>query len=486
MNIKLLFRTVRHLKVTQIVHQVKNRIYKAKYVPKSAPAHTIPVLEIEPIPRYKSMDGEKFTFLNLTHHFTDWNFLGNGTLFTYNQNYFDFINTDDIETDEACRWIDRFIADQPSITWGMDPYPIALRSINWMKFFCKHPECVTKKREDTLWSQLCLLEEKLEYHLLGNHLLEDSYTLYIGGCYFNNIPLKQKGYKILIAQLKEQTLPDGAHYEQSPMYHCILLDRLLDCVNFGSTDKLRIIAQKQLGWLEAICYKDGSWPMFNDAALGIAPTPCQIFNYARRLGLSWGVGTLKESGYRKLSDSTVEAFVDCGHITATYQPGHSHADALNYELRINGTPVVVDTGISTYDKTPRRQFERSTIAHNCVSVNGKNSDEVWGGFRVGRHCNVKIVHEAHDKIEVYHDGFGKSCSRSFFLMNGIFTIVDKYDGDAISYIHLAAGADPGRVKIEGASSIEIQDSNYSVEYNRFIDNKTIAIHFNGIVKYSIS
>lgn len=144
MNIKLLFRTVRHLKVTQIVHQVKNRIYKAKYVPKSAPAHTIPVLEIEPIPRYKSMDGEKFTFLNLTHHFTDWNFLGNGTLFTYNQNYFDFINTDDIETDEACRWIDRFIADQPSITWGMDPYPIALRSINWMKFFCKHPECVTK------------------------------------------------------------------------------------------------------------------------------------------------------------------------------------------------------------------------------------------------------------------------------------------------------------------------------------------------------
>lgn len=71
-------------------------------------------------------------------------------------------------------------------------------------------------------------------------------------------------------------------------------------------------------------------------------------------------------------------------------------------------------------------------------------------------------------------------------MNGIFTIVDKYDGDAISYIHLAAGADPGRVKIEGASSIEIQDSNYSVEYNRFIDNKIIAIHFNGTVKYSIS
>ena len=34
-------------------------------------------------------------------------------------------------------------------------------------------------------------------------------------------------------QLEEQILPDGAHYEQSPMYHCILLDRLLDAINIG-------------------------------------------------------------------------------------------------------------------------------------------------------------------------------------------------------------------------------------------------------------
>lgn len=33
-----------------------------------------------------------------------------------------------------------------------------------------------------------------------------------------------------------------------------------------------------------------------------------------------------------------------------YIPGHAHADTFNYELRIDGVPFIVDTGISTYNK----------------------------------------------------------------------------------------------------------------------------------------
>lgn len=485
MNIKLLLHSIGHLTPTQLVFQLKNRLIKAQYVQLSAPEHIILQLKTEPIARYKSLEGEVFSFLNLTHKFTDWNFIGNGTLFSYNQNYFDFINDGYIDSEEVCLWIDRFISDRPSVTWGMDPYPIALRSINWMKFFCKHPECAIEEREDSLWSQLCLLEKKLEYHLLGNHLLEDSYALYIGGCYFKNERMKNRGYKLLMEQLNEQTLVDGAHYEQSPMYHCILLDRLLDCLNFGETKELRSVTQKQLGWLSAICYKDGSWPLFNDAALGIAPTPTKIFDYAKRLGLDWEVNELGASGYRKLTDERMEAIVDCGQITATYQPAHTHADSLNYELRIDGCPIVVDTGISTYDKTSRRQYERSTAAHNCVSVKGRNSDEVWGGFRVGSRCKVFLQKDAPNEIEAYHNGFAKNCYRKFELKDGVFRVEDRYDGEAISYIHLANGVSPNRVKIEGASKVEIVDTKYSVEYNRFIENKTIMIHFNGKCQYTI-
>ena len=485
MNFGLLLHTVLHLKPTQVLFQIKNRIIKAKYIQISAPIHNILELKTTPIARFQSLNGDEFTFLNLTHKFTDWNFVGKGTLFTYNLNYFDSINAEDFKIEEACKWIDKFIKERSAVTWGMDPYPIALRTINWMKFFCKNPSCATKEREDSLWSQLKLLERKLEYHLLGNHLLEDAYALYIGGCYFQNEKLRKKGYKLILKQLNEQTLSDGAHYEQSPMYHCILLDRLLDCINFGDTDELRNIVQKQLGWLDAICYKDGSWPMFNDAALGIAPNVSHIFDYAQRLGILWNTVKLGASGYRKLSDDKIEAIIDCGQITATYQPGHTHADSLNYELKIDGMPIVVDTGISTYDKTSRRQYERSTIAHNCVSANKQNSDEVWGGFRVGKQCKVTVLRDEQNLIEAYHKSFSKKCIRVFELKNGKFNVEDRYEGHAVSYVHLANGIQPERVKIEGATSVEILDTKYSVEYNRFIENKTIAIHFNGVCRYSI-
>lgn len=485
MNINRLLRTVGHLKPIQVAYQLKKRIFTPPYVQKQAPEHVAPVLTTEPIPRNSSLKGDEFTFLNLSHCFTDWNYAGNGALFTYNQNYFDFINASDFDAVGACDWIDKFIADCPSIVCGIDPYPLALRSINWMKFFAKHPECITKEREDSLWSQLCLLEKKLEYHLMGNHLLEDSYALYIGGCYFNNENMRRNGYRILGEQLKEQTLEDGAHYEQSPMYHCILLDRLLDCINFCTTGELESFAQKQLEWLSVICYNDGSWPIFNDAAIGIAPTPVQIFDYAKRLGLVWSRGELGESGYRKLTNGKIEAFVDCGQIAASYQPGHSHADALNYEIRIDGQPVVVDTGISTYDKTSRRLYERSTIAHNCVSVEGRNSDEVWSGFRVGRQCKVSLLKDEKNVIVACHDGFGKKCYRKFELLDDKFCIEDHFDGEAISYVHLADGVNPGRVMIEGASKIDVLDTRYSIEYNRFIENKTLAIHFNGKLRYEI-
>lgn len=491
MNYRLLLHTVSHLRPTQVVFQVKNRLYKTKYVQLSAPAHKMLELKAEPITRFQSLMGEEFIFLNLTHKFTDWNFVGNGTLFTYNQNYFDFINDGVIGAEEACRWIDRFISDRHAITFGMDSYPIALRSINWMKFFCRHPECATKDREDSLWSQLCLLEKKLEYHLLGNHLLEDAYALYIGGCYFQDKRFRSRAYMLLTKQLNEQTLKDGAHYEQSPMYHCILLDRLLDCINFGETEELKAIAAKQLSWLNEICYKDGTWPMFNDASLGIAPTTDQIFDYASKLGIKVQKVQLGDSGYRKITSDNIELLADVGNIAATYQAGHTHADALNYELRIDGKPVVVDTGISTYDKTPRRQFERSSIAHNVVVREGATSDssdscyEVWGGFRVGNRCKTTILQDSATELIALHNGYGVNCQRRWTLGVGCITIEDLFDGNAISYIHLAAGVDPQRVIIDGAESVEILDTQYSVAYNQFINNKTIAIHFKGVCRYSI-
>ena len=298
------------MKYTQVFHQVKYRLMKPAYKVYVAPKGNIPQLKTVPIEKTRCFEGGKFTFLNLEHPFAGWNFTDNGMLWAYNQNYFDWINQEGFAIEEGCDWMDKFIADVKG-GFPMDPYPIALRSINWVKFFCRYPECATKERLDSLYSQVKLLEKKLEYHLLGNHLLEDAYALYINACFFSDDNLYRKASKLLKAQLKEQILPDGAHYEQSPMYHCILLDRLLDCVNIcqgarGMSQEVDLrclseYAERMLGHLESLVWADKTFPLLNDSAYGIAPTPGQIFDYAKRLGIEWVVIPMKESGYRKLS-----------------------------------------------------------------------------------------------------------------------------------------------------------------------------------------
>ena len=485
MNYGLLFRTVRHLKPTQVFYQVKYRLKKPAYVTYDSSKFQVSSFKTEPIPKYSCVKDDVFTFLNLKHEFAGWNFTENGMLWAYNQNYFDWINQDGVSEEEGCKWIDKFIAELPHNKVGLDPYPIVLRSINWVKFFCKYPDSATRSRLDSLYSQIKLLEKKLEYHLLGNHLLEDAYALYIGASFFNDEPLTKKASRLLKAQLKEQILPDGAHYEQSPMYHCILLDRLLDCINIKSDSELADYAQRMLGHLESVKWGVGNLPLLNDSANGIAPTTSQLFYYAKALELKWKKIPMKECGYRKMMAGNMEAIVDVGNITATYQPGHTHADTFNYELRIDGKSFVVDTGISTYNKTERRQLERSTVAHNCVSPNRMNSSEVWGGFRVGKRCHTDIIEDVENVIDATHNGFGKPCRRRFEMYSNGFTVEDWYDGEAISYIHLAEGADEKHISIKGAEKVETNPWQYSVEYNRCIEGKVIEIKFKGHCKYTI-
>ncbi len=54
----------------------------------------------------------------------------------------------------------------------------------------------------------------------------------------------------------------------------------------------------------------------------------------------------------------------------SYQPGHAHADTFNFVLNIHNEPLIVDTGISTYEANETRLKERGTAAHNTVTVSG--------------------------------------------------------------------------------------------------------------------
>ncbi len=516
MNYGLLVRTVRHLKLKQILFQVKNRSITPKFI--STHAKRVEKLEmVEAIEKYESLAADKFTFINLTSEFKSWSDTSLGMLWAYNLNYMDWLCQSKNSFIDGAKWIDKFIEELSSNRVGLDSYPIALRGINWIKFILTNFEKVEsqklKKWNDSLFSQYILLSKKLEYHLLGNHLLEDAYSLFIASLYFNDKSFYQKASKLLREELKKQILPDGAHYEQSPMYHCILLDRLLDCCNFSFNNILfrnqktlnNFLREKvvlMLGHLESVVYSDGTIPLLNDSAYDIAPTAKKIFEYAKRIGLEWEKISMRECGYRKMISSKFEAIVDVGDITASYQAGHSHADTFNYELRIGGNAFVVDTGISTYNKSKRRQFERGTSAHNTVSIGGKNSSEVWGGFRVANRAKVSITKDTEKKIAATHNGFGKNRihKRVFQISGNAFSIKDIVSAkcEAVSYIHFASTVkilsynnseivtDCAIIRIDGAQKVELIDGRISERYNKFLPTKIATIAFSGKLRYEIS
>lgn len=458
-----LFDTVKYLKPIQI----RSRLYYAMRgkwqkmsgfaYPSSLPSHSA-VLELAPsIPSPVSYRDGTFTFLNLSHTFEnriDWNHAGYGKLWTYNLTYFDFLQQEGISTDAGLALIRDFIDQSKSVKDGLEPFPISLRGINWIKFLTRH-DIKEQAIDDSLYAQYCRLMDNLEYHLLGNHLLENGFSLLFGAYYFQDEKFYAKAKDILESELEEQVLSDGAHFELSPMYHQIMLYRVLDCLNLVQNNPWMAVASQQsiadsrwlmeflekkavkmLGWLNAITYENGDIPLLNDSANGIAPTTAQLNDYAARLQLNHishpepdsgsmeanrfriksGMTILKESGYRKYQNGSYECVIDIGPIGPDYIPGHAHADTFNFELSLNtqhsklktsSVPFIVDTGLSTYETGKRRDIERSTSAHNTVEVEGKNSSEVWGGFRVAERAKIVELKEEGNVVTATHDGYKK-------------------------------------------------------------------------------
>ena len=517
MNLRLLYNTLKHLKIIQIFYQVKYRLIKYKFNQIEVKINNVtPILHTKSISKGVIYTNNTFIILNITSEFKSWNNTQYGMLWAYNLNYMDWLLQPDMDFEEGAKWINRFIDDVDSNTIGLDPYPIALRGINWIKFISIHFNKLNAEQlktwNNSLYSQYKLLEKKLEYHLLGNHLLEDAYSLYIASIYFQDEKLYAKSSKLLLRELKEQILNDGSHYEQSPMYHSILLDRLLDCYNISVhniffegqktiNNSLKGYAGRMLGHLSRIVYNDQTIPLLNDSANGITSTPTDLFDYAKRLNIEWSNINLGDSGYRKFVNKHFESIVDIGNIKATYQPGHSHADTFNFELRIDDKPFIIDTGISTYEKNTRRQYERSTVAHNCVSIKGTNSSEVWGGFRVGRRAKVTILESTDSSVTASHDGFGQigTHSRTFTLSNDWLEISDNIstNNSAISYLHFAPDVsilsynnrkivtDNATVNVENAELVEIIKGKVAFEYNNIVDVNIALIHFKISLKFKI-
>lgn len=420
-KIKLLLNTVRHLKSTQVLNQFKNRLKKTKplssYTSSFSEVVNLDFFDISEAYSYLEVNSPmySFDFLNLKKDFKetiDWNFSEYGKLWNYNLQYLDYLRQINLDLEDKIALIHSLYSNLNAGKLILEPYPASLRIMNLIRFVSTNEmdENNRSKINSYIKSESEYLNSNLEYHILANHLLENAFAINMSATYFNDRSQKIKYEKLLINQLDEQILNDGAHFELSPMYHKIIFFRVLELYYYTDNNSdfkqyLKQKVSKMLTWLKNFSFNNGEVADFNDSTRGITYSNAYFYSLCNELGINEIDIPLSDSYYRKFSTNDFELVIDINGISPSYQPGHAHADTFSFCLNYKNNPIVVDSGISTYNICPQRNWERSTDSHNTVSINNQNSSEVWSGFRVGRRAKVTIKEDFTQKISASHDGY---------------------------------------------------------------------------------
>lgn len=516
MNLFRFFNTIKYLRPVQVYRRVWFRLYRPTPDIREAPGlRAVSDTWVAPVEKPKSLLSLwRFRFLNVERECSfpgDWNRAEWNKLWLYNLHYFDCLSGNG-QYEQQAKLIGRWVADNPpGYGNGWEPYPLSLRIVNWIKWSLAGNE-LSGEALQSLAIQAHYLRKRLEYHLLGNHLFANGKALVFAGLFFCGDEADgwlKKGLTILAGEIPEQVLEDGGHFERSPMYHSIIFEDILDLINacgaYGRDvpDLWGEVVGKMGRWLQVMLHPDGEIALFNDAALGIAPKPEQLFEYLERVaGENVGNATgrcfaLASSGYYVMAPKGCDRLlIDCGEIGPDYLPGHAHCDTLSFELSLAGKRVVVDSGCGLYVDGRERQYNRGNIGHNTVTVDGSNQSEVWGAHRCARRARP-LYAELCDDGQLFfsgaHDGYcklpGSPVHRREIRWTGdLIEIVDQVEGDGIHniearlHIHpdLAVVVQDGRAVVSfaedcflvisaaGGLSVFEEEGMYCPEFGKFI------------------
>lgn len=335
------------------------------------------------------------------------------------------------------------------------PYTISLRLVNWLvcrdlfKANIKEDEAFDALMQNSMYLQYRHLLANQEKHLLANHYLENLKTLVICALLFCEDDVLAEVERDYLAQLDEQVLPDGVHYERSMMYHKLILEGVLRVeLAYRSAGKVAPakVASKARQMLDAMASIErgmGKTPFFNDAADGVAKE-CKPLIYACRDVYGYEPDDTKtvfsDSGFYKLYDGNAALVFFAGEPGPQYMLGHAHCDLLSFELSVGDRPVIVNSGTYAYQSDLRSYF-RSTAAHNTATVDGEEQMECWAEHRVARGVSDVHVEErnGHRIVASFRNYKGHLQRRRVEMRGGLLMVedsTDKPDAEIAQHFHL--------------------------------------------------
>lgn len=371
-----------------------------------------------------------------------------------------------------------------SINWActMD---VALRTISWISINDLVGSEFSSKFKSIFDKQIYLhgifINENIEVSdINGNHYLSDSVGLLIVGMYFDKIKWINTGLKITQDEIHNQVYQDGADFEGSIPYHRLVTELFsLAYVSVQnskysfSTSYLGKLA-KMFSFINLYIKPDGYIPVIGDNDNGRAiilggedfnshSYLLEISNHLFKTEFkntnhnyysTWlkscdqienkfyhaeenGFVSLHESGYYIHNRDGNYIFIECSPLGLGGRGGHGHNDFTSFELSLNNTPLIIDSGCYSYTSNyiERNNF-RSSKYHNIVILNGVEQNDfispenLWHLKNDITLSDINIFEDTEfSSLEVNHNGFDKisqdiKYQRTFRISNSEFILED--------------------------------------------------------------
>ena len=518
-RIRLYAWTIRYLKPEQVFWRIAKRLgikctlggIRPSKVMELQQMVALPELDFDPVflSRFsvnELMNG-RVTFLHEAEDFCwegCWNVDNRSLLWNFNLHYFEYLHPLTAQYLETCDrkflaktqqmirgWIRQNPQQQQGPGWSA--YTISLRLTNWIAFLStvgQHLEAsFQKEMEESIFQQYVYLSEHLEKDVLGNHYFENLKTLVLCALFFGDRNALSSYLLAFQKECREEILPDGMHFELSPMYHKIVLEGLLRvtiCLREAKIPnaELEQMAQDMLDAADTMEHGLSRTPLFNDCGNNVAKSLDALISAAKnRLGLApVRREALAQSGYYFFENGPWRLIVDAGAVGPDYIPGHSHCDAMSFELYRNGETILVNCGTYGYQCKERYYF-RSTEAHNTVQIQGVEQSEIWSAFRLARRSKTRVLDVLENGIRMEMTDYKGNCiRREILLKTDALCIIDSADGlQLLSHLHSIKD-----LELNSNAQISRGEAMYAPEYGQLRKIQKISASGMGSVAVEVS
>ena len=281
-----------------------------------------------------------------------------------------------------------------------------------------------------------IIKHRARFSSANNHLIIEMYAVALVGIITDHAPWRDRALDILSEELIKQNYSDGVNREMSLHYQSFVMeaygllwllmvkanlvvptawktyltamsrfiadstDDYGTTMEFGDSDEGKIIdfngkienyyqyVLRLMGCLLEERYTNAPW---HENLKWIVP---DILRKDKKMYIPGLVSSRKEGGYTFLRSRDRRILIGIDHAALGFEAiaAHGHADALSFQMSVEGQLILVDAGTFNYHITPEdRNYFRSTVAHNTVMIEDEEQSEMLGPFMWGKKARAELL-----------------------------------------------------------------------------------------------